>query len=136
VPFVVILAFAPHTDLHAIASFLSNIGSALSIATFAYIMRSVFFNMSSPIASAFAMEQLDPGERGATIGIQSAVASLVAAVGGAMGGWWMAAHDFQTPLLLMAGLYFISTGLFLYFFRNVEQPAPRVVATASAGAGR
>ncbi|MEP7199709.1 MAG: hypothetical protein ABI874_07825, partial [Chloroflexota bacterium] len=135
VPFVVILAFAPHTDIHYIASFLSNVGTALSLATLAYVGRTVLYNMSTPIFSAFSMEQLDPGERGATIGIQAAVASLAAAIGGYFGGQWMALHDFQTPLLLMAGLYFTSTMLFWLFFRGVEQPAPQM-ATAAASAGR
>ncbi|MBI1801791.1 MAG: MFS transporter, partial [Chloroflexi bacterium] len=128
VPFVVVLAFAPHVDLH-------YIGSALTVATLAYVGRTVFMNMSGPIASAFSMEMLDPGERGATIGIQSAVASLASAVGGYFGGQWMAAHDFQTPLLLMAGLYFVSNLLFWSFFRKVEEPAPQFSAVP-AGAGR
>jgi MFS family permease len=133
VPFVVILSFAPHTDLHYIASFLSNVGTALSIATVAYIGRTVFMNMSGPIASAFSMEMLDPGERGATIGIQASIASLASAIGGYAGGQWMALHDFQTPLLLMAALYLASNMCFWYFFRNVG-PMPRVMpATASAG---
>lgn len=135
VPFVIILAFAPHTDLHYIASFLSNVGSALSIATLAYVGRTVFMNMAGPIWSAFSMEQLDPGERGATIGIQSSIASLAAAIGGYFGGQFMALHDFQTPLLLMAGLYLTSNLLFWAYFRNVEQPVPQIAA-ATAGAGR
>ena len=92
-------------------------------------------NISGPIASAFSMEMLDPGERGATIGIQASVASLAAAIGGYFGGQWMALHDFQTPLLLMAGLYFTSTMLFWLFFRGVKQRAPQM-ATAVASAGR
>jgi MFS family permease len=133
VPFVVILAFAPHTDLHYIASFLSNVGTALSIATVAYIGRTVFMNMSGPISSAFSMEMLDPGERGATIGIQASIASLAAAIGGYAGGQWMALHDFQTPLLLMAALYLTSNMCFWYFFRKVE-PVPQIMqATATAG---
>ncbi len=128
VPFVFILAFAPHVDLH-------YIGSALTIATLAYVGRTVFMNMSGPIWSAFSMEQLDPGERGATIGIQSAVASLAAAIGGYAGGGWMAQHDFQTPLLLMAGLYLLSNFLFWSYFRNVEQPVPQL-SPAAASAGR
>jgi Na+/melibiose symporter-like transporter len=127
VPFVVILAFAPHTDLHYIASFLSQVGGALSLATVAYVLRTVLFNMSSPIASAFSMEQLAPGERGTTIGIQASLASLAGAVGGYTGGLWMAQHDFQTPLLLMAALYFVSTWLFLAFFREAEAREARVV---------
>jgi MFS family permease len=139
VPFVVILAFAPHVDIHYIASFINNVGSLLSIATFAYVMRTVFFNMSIPIFSAFSMEALDPGERGATIGIQSAVASLAGAIGGYFGGQWMAAHDFQTPLLLMAGFYFVSNLLFWRYFKTWEQQAaqqPALAKTATASAGR
>jgi MFS family permease len=137
VPFVILLAFADHTDIHYIASFLNNVGSALSLATFAYVGRTVFMNMSGPIASAFSMEMLDPGERGATIGIQSSIASLAAAVGGYFGGQWMSLHDFTTPLLLMAGLYFTSNILFYAYFRKAEQPAPQLApATSAAGAGR
>jgi MFS family permease len=135
-PFVVVLAFAPHTDLHYISSFLSNVGSALSIATLAYVGRTVFMNISSPIASAFSMELLDPGERGATIGIQSSIASLAAAVGGFFGGMWMSLHDFTTPLLLMAGLYFMSNMLFWIYFRKAEQPALPLGSAVAASAGR
>lgn len=121
VPFVVILAFAEHADLDYLATFLNTFGSALSIATMAYIARTVFFNMSTPIASAFSMEILDPGERGATIGIRSAIASLAAAVGGYLGGTWMALHIFQIPLLLMAALYLASNVFFWKFFRGWEK---------------
>lgn len=121
VPFVVMMAFAPHTDLHFISSFLNGVGDALSLATLAFVMRTVFFNMSSPIASAFSMEQLAPTERGTTIGIQASLGSLAGAVGGYTGGMWMAGHDFQTPLLLMAGLYLLSTWMFWWFFRNAER---------------
>ncbi len=135
VPFVIILSFAPHTDLHTIASFLSNVGSALSIATLAYIGRTVFMNMANPIWSAFSMEQLDPGERGATIGIQASIASLASAIGGYMGGQFMAYHDFQTPLLLMAGLYFVSNVLLWTYFRHADQPAPQL-SPMTAAVGR
>ena len=135
VPFVIILSFAPHTDLHAIASFLSDVGSALSIASLAYVGRTVFMNMSSPIWSAFSMEQLDPGERGATIGIQASIASLAAAVGGYLGGQFMYYHDFQTPLMMMAVLYTVSNVLLWTYFRNAEQSAPQF-SPATAAAGR
>ena len=97
------------------------VGSVLSVAGFAYVMRITFMNMASPVRSAFGMEILDPGERGTQVGIEHALAGAVSGVTAYLGARMMSAGDFQTPFLLMAIAYLIGTYLFWQFFSGKEQ---------------
>lgn len=120
IPFVLMLAFAPDVDK------LSHLG-LLSIAGAAYVARTAFRNMTTPIASAFAMEILAPQERGTAVGAGAAMSNLMLAVGGFVGATLMNSGDFRTPFFVMALLFFFADVLYWLFFAQL-QPIPEVRA--------
>lgn len=116
IPFVLMLAFAPDVE------HLSHLG-LLSIAGAAYVARTAFRNMTTPIASAFAMEILAPQERGTAVGAGAAMSNLMLAVGGFTGATLMNGGDFRTPFFVMALLFFFADILYWLFFAQL-QPVP------------
>lgn len=112
VPFILIFAFTSEIG--------EALGSLFYVASFAYIMRITLFNMASPVRSAFAMEILDPAERGTQVGIEMALGATLSGTTAYFGGIMMEAGDYQTPFLLMAGAYLAGTILFAHFFSNKE----------------
>lgn len=115
-PFVLILAFAPDVQ------HISHLG-LLSVVGIAYVARTVFRNVSNPIASAFAMEILAPQERGTAVGSGAAMGNIMFAVGGFLGASLMNGGDYQTPFLLMAVMFFAADISYWFFFRTT-QPVP------------
>ncbi len=77
---------------------------------------------ASPIAEAFSMEILDPGERGAMVGLRSTAQQTLSGLGAFAGSRLMASGDYVTPFVLMAGLYTASTVLFWVWFRPLGAP--------------
>ena len=130
IPFIMLIAFSPDVG--------SALGSVFTVAGLAHIARITFSNMASPVRSAFAMEILDPGERGTQVGIQMALASALSGVASYLGAQLMNNGDFRTPFFLMAAFYLGATMLFWRFFARweVEHPfaAPAVAAETPARA--
>lgn len=120
IPFIVLFAFTAQVG--------SAVGSILSVASLAYVARIALMNMASPVRSAFAMEILDPGERGTQVGIEMALGSTLMGITGYLGSLMMDAGDFQTPFLLMAAAYLAATLLFNQFF--AKQESEMVLAAA------
>lgn len=118
VPWIVVMAISPELS--------AQLGPALTLAGLAYVLRTVFFNMGGPIYEAFQMEILHPGERATMVGMAMLVSSILGGLATRMGGIWMAAGDYRTPLVAMAAFYLISVLLFWVFFRH------RQAETASA----
>lgn len=121
IPFILLIAFSP--DVGGV------VGSVLTVAGLAYIVRITLMNMASPVRSAFGMEILDPGERGTQVGIQLALSSALSGAASYLGARLMNAGDFRTPFLIMAGCYLVATVLFWQFFAGREKelalaPAP------------
>lgn len=112
IPFILLIGFSP--DLAG------AFGSVFTIAGLAYIARITFFNMASPVRSAFAMEILDPGERGTQVGIEMALASSLSGLASYVGARLMGVGDYTTPFLVMAGCYLIATLMFWQFFAGRE----------------
>ncbi|HSF82507.1 MAG TPA: MFS transporter [Anaerolineales bacterium] len=112
IPFILLMGFS--IDLG------SGLSSVLSIAGLAYIARITLMNMASPVRSAFAMEILDPGERGTQVGLEQALWSGLSGVAGYLGARMMDAGDFTSPFLLMAGLYLLAVIVFWRFFAGQE----------------
>ncbi|MFQ5409861.1 MAG: MFS transporter, partial [Anaerolineales bacterium] len=124
VPFILLLGFSGQAG--------SLVGSVLSVAGFAYVMRITLMNMASPVRSAFGMEILDPGERGTQVGVEHALAGAVSGATAYIGAQLMDGGDFQTPFLLMAAAYLVGTYLFWQFFNGRERElslAPAVAET-------
>ncbi|HSG16640.1 MAG TPA: MFS transporter [Anaerolineae bacterium] len=131
IPFILLIAFSPDVG----AAF----GSVFTIAGLAYIARITFSNMASPVRSAFAMEILDPGERGTQVGIEMALASALSGLASYVGAQLMELGDFRSPFIFMAGLYLIANLIFWHFFSRQEQrpvsvPAADGLETAFLGA--
>jgi MFS family permease len=113
IPFILLIGFSPDVA--------GAFGSVFTIAGLAYIARITFFNMASPVRSAFAMEVLDPGERGTQVGIEMALASALSGLSSYVGARLMDMGDYSTPFIVMAGCYFIGTLMFWQFFAGREQ---------------
>jgi MFS family permease len=117
IPFILLIAFSPDVG--------TAIGSVLTVAGLAHIARITLTNMASPVRSAFAMEILDPGERGTQVGIQLALASALSGLASYLGAQLMDAGDFQTPFFIMAGCILVANLMFWQFFaKQEEKPAP------------
>ena len=111
IPFLVVLGFSP----------------ILWTVILAMVVRNSLMNAGNPIFSAFAMEQVDPGER-ATV---SASMSVLWQLGWVIGGAWYA--TLQAVLGFEAGyavnfvtvitLYSIATALYWVWFRDADRRA-------------
>ncbi|MBW8009849.1 MAG: MFS transporter [Chloroflexi bacterium] len=113
IPFILVIAFS--SDISSV------MGSVLSIAGFAYIGRTTLMNMANPVRSAFAMEILDPEERGTQVGIELALFYTFSGIASFLGAQMMESGDFRTPFLLMAVCYLLGSGLFWQFFVNRDE---------------
>jgi len=113
IPFILLMGFSLELG--------SGPVSVLSIASLAYIARITLMNMASPVRSAFAMEILDPGERGTQVGLEQALWSGLSGVAGYLGARMMEAGDFTSPFILMGGLYLLAAIVFWRFFSGQER---------------
>jgi MFS family permease len=113
IPFILLIAFSPDIG--------SALGSVLTVAGLAHIARITLTNMASPVRSAFAMEILDPGERGTQVGIQMALASALSGLASYIGAQLMSAGDFRTPFFLMAICILVANLIFWQFFARREE---------------
>lgn len=127
IPFILLLAFSSDAG--------NLVGSVVSVAGFAYIMRISLMNMGEPVRSAFSMEILDSGERGTQVGVQHALSGAVNGGAAFLGARLMASGDFQTPFLFMAGAYVVGTVLFWRFFRGREGQLALALSPVGAGGG-
>ena len=96
-------------------------------------MRIVLANAAGPIAEAFSMEILDPGERGTMVGLRSAAQQMLSGLGAFLGARLMAGGDYMTPFLVMAATYAASAVFFWLWFRPIERGARPAPAVAVAG---
>ncbi|HRJ40463.1 MAG: MFS transporter [Caldilineaceae bacterium] len=112
IPFILLIAFSGDVG--------GALGSVFTVAGLAHIARLTFSNMASPVQAAFAMEILDPQERGTQVGLQLALAAALSGLAGYAGAQMMAAGNFALPFLLMAVIYLAGILLFWRFFGGKE----------------
>lgn len=112
VPFILVIGLSPS---------LATVQSVLTLAGLAYVLRIVLSNAATPIAEAFAMELLDPGERATMVGLRATVGQILAGVGSFAGSRLMTSGDFVTPFYVMAALYAAAAVLFWIWFRPMER---------------
>ncbi len=112
VPFILLIGLSPD---------LATPATVVSLAGFAYILRTTLFNLANPVAEAFQMELLHPLERATATGLEATLGRIMMAVGGFLGAQLMALGDFRTPFFVMAALYLGGTLLFWVFFRGMER---------------
>lgn len=123
VPFILLIGLSPS---------LATVTTVLTLAGVAYVARIVLANAAGPIAEAFSMEILDPGERGTMVGLRSAAQQTLSGIGAFAGARLMAAGDYVTPFVAMAALYGASSVLFWIWFRPLERAAPARTGVAAA----
>lgn len=123
VPFILLIGMSPN---------LATVSTVLTFAGLAYVIRIVLANASAPIAEAFAMEILDPGERGTMVGLRSAAAQTLSGLGAFIGSRLMSGGDYVTPFVVMATLYGVSAVLFWVWFRPVERGAAAAMMAGAA----
>src|SRR5919204_1336733 len=119
VPVVLSLGLSPESA--------GDVSIGLTAAGVAIALRAMLMNVSVPIAEAFAMEVLDPGERATMVGLEAAAASLLRAVATVAGSIAIASGDYFLPFAITATCYLLSTGLFWFWFRGAERPAVKPV---------
>ena len=123
VPFILLIGLSPN---------LSTVTTVLTLAGVAYVVRIVLANAAGPIAEAFSMEILDPGERGTMVGLRSTAQQTLGGLGAFAGARLMAGGDYVTPFIVMAGLYGASAVLFWIWFRPLERVALSTAPVAVA----
>jgi MFS family permease len=117
IPFLVVLGFSP---------FLVSVILAMTV-------RNALMNAGNPIFTAFAMEQVTPGER-ATL---SAAMSVLWQVGWVIGGGWYAllqatlgfSAGYAVGFVTIITLYTIATALYWIWFRAVDRRRLAPLAT-------
>lgn len=117
IPFMVVLAFTGN----------------LPLATMAFFMRGALMNLGVPISNNYMMERVGMADR-ALVNSWSMIAwSLSWAVTAGIGGLMIEHGGYTLPLLIACGLYFVSSGLYYWYFRRCEIYAGR---PATAGGAR
>lgn len=94
---------------------------SLPVAFAAFVIRGGLMNLNAPISSHLAMELSEEAERPLVNALLmiSWTASWMISV--AIGGELVERHGFTLVLNIASGLYLISSVLYYYFFRNIEQ---------------
>jgi predicted MFS family arabinose efflux permease len=88
------------------------------IAVTALMLRAALMNMGHPLARAFQMELVTPAERATMNSISSLCWSGAWVLGTTWGGRLIESRGFTVSILWTAGIYLISTCLYLYFWRG------------------
>jgi len=100
--------------------FLISLGfaRALPLVLAAYLVRWSLMNMAEPVLLSFFMSVVHPPERATANSAYNLSYWGCWAVGGALGGFIIAAHNFTLPFVLAALLYLLATALLWRFFQD------------------
>jgi MFS family permease len=106
--------------------FLVTLGfeTTLAVSVLAFWLRSVFMQMSSPLVSSYAMEQIPPALRARAQAIDNMCWYLGWAASSAVSGQVMARFGFAWPYYLTAICYGAAAIMFWRYFRHREQGSP------------
>ncbi len=77
-----------------------------------FVIRSGLMNMAGPLIDSYAMESIDPAERGTVTGLLGLVRNSLFALGGRLGGMWLAAQQHSVPILVSMACYGVAILLF------------------------
>lgn len=95
--------------------------STISVAAFAYIMRTAIMNMSNPILNSFNMEVVNETQR-ATVNSLIWMSCYICVGLSTYAGGFMMTHGYYTlPFLLTCMLYAIASILYYIFFEKLEK---------------
>lgn len=95
--------------------------SVLTIAAFAYIMRTAIMNMSNPILSSFNMEIVSEDQRATVNSLIWMSCYTFVGLSTYAGGLMMARGYYTLPFLLTCVLYAVATVLYYVFFEKIEK---------------
>jgi MFS family permease len=106
--------------------FLVTLGfeTTLGVSVLAFWLRSVFMQMSSPLVTSYAMEQIPPALRARAQAIDNMCWYVGWAASSAVSGQIMARFGFAWPYYLTAICYGASAIMFWWYFRRREQGSP------------
>lgn len=105
IPFFLLLAFT----------------TSLPVAILAFWFRGALMNMNHPVATNFAMEAVGPVNHALTNSVLMMAWTGAWMISTQVGGWLIEHHGFTPPMLVTVVLYFTSSCLYLYYFRNFEE---------------
>ncbi len=105
IPFLAVLGFTPYIELAIIA----------------YYIRLTLMNMSSPIFSTFAMEQVEPKARAMLASLNSMAFNFGWAFSPTISGVLQERHGFKPPFFITLVLYAISTSMYFFWFWYKKQ---------------
>ena len=100
IPFLALLGFTPYFELAVVA----------------YYIRLTLMNMSSPIFSTFAMEQVEPKARAMLASLNSMAFNFGWAFSPTISGILQEKHGFKPPFMITLTLYAISTSMYFFWF--------------------
>jgi len=105
IPFMLILAFT----------------SSLGLAVGAFFIRGALMNMAQPITTHFAMEAVEEKEHPLVNSLIALAWTLSWVFSAGLGGKLIELYSFAPPLVIAAGLYVLSSGLYYYYFGKAEK---------------
>ena len=91
-----------------------------ALASAAFVIRSMFMNMSSPIADSYLMSIISKEDRGLASAINNIVWRLPNSITTVFGGVLMAAGLYDLPFYITAVCYVTAIVLFYMLFKNVR----------------
>lgn len=106
IPFLLMIALPPWLWL---------VGAAM-------FFRNALMNMSSPVATSFSMEIMEPDLRGTTSSLMRVADSLARAASSACAGWMMARWGYDVPYLFTAAFYLAASWLYYRRFAHYDPP--------------
>jgi MFS family permease len=93
----------------------------LPVAALAFLFRGALMNMNHPIATNFAMEVVGPNRQALANSILTMGWNGAWMISTQVGGVLVETRGFTMPMLTSVVLYFVSSCLYLYFFRGYER---------------
>ena len=102
IPFLLLIALPPNAYLVSVALFI----------------RSALMNMSSPVASMFSMEIIEPDKRGKVSSLMRISDNVSRAASAAAAGYIMSRWSYEAPYFFTAVLYFLASLLYWRSFRG------------------
>ncbi|MCL6580791.1 MAG: MFS transporter [Firmicutes bacterium] len=107
----------------------------LQVVVAAYYLRSALMNMSGPLQTTFALEQVREEQRATLTSLQAMLGSLGrGGLGPIVSGYIQVRWGFSAAFTLTTVLYVIGTSLFWAFFRKAERASAEPAATTVAPA--
>jgi predicted MFS family arabinose efflux permease len=100
---------------------LLGVSSFFPLVAAAFFLRSGLMNMNQPLTSHFAMEVVSKRDHAVTNSLLSLSWFVAWSISADIGGAMIERYGYTPPLLIAAGLYVLASGLYWFFFKDVEE---------------